>query len=321
MTMMPMMMMPASLMSTPSAPMTTCRLLTLALICPTLMPGPMCLRCTSAACQLRRLGGPGLRGRAARDAQATAAILRQYVAHPGPGQDAARAEADAANAKLAEAKAAQLAALMLGLWHRRPTCEAFAAAHLGRQQGAPAGCLGRACPRSLRTSPLLGLGLRRILPRRWRPGLRPRLPLAPLRPPLLPPTSRWLGLAVVLPAAGPPWVARAALPARWMPAGTSSGRCAPSRARTPMRQGRVLPPRAPGVATPRTLPAPTCEGRPGRAPLLPARGLPWWPAWWQPQGLRLPPTARLGHPGHATPAAPSSGASRWLRGCKRPAVV
>ena len=56
--MMPMMMMPASLMSTPSAPMTTCRLLTLELFCPTLMPGLVRPRCTRSGLSALPPGGP-----------------------------------------------------------------------------------------------------------------------------------------------------------------------------------------------------------------------------------------------------------------------
>ena len=129
-------------------------------------------------------------------------------------------------------------------------------------------------PRNLHMAPLPGLGLRRILPRRQGPASWPRPPLAPLWPPLMPPTSRWLGLAVVLPPDGPPWVAKVAPLAKWMPAGTSSGRCSPSLTRTLPMPGVVLPPRALEMAT-ASLPALTCEGRPGRALLLPPRGLHW----------------------------------------------
>ena len=79
----------------------------------------------------------------------------------------------------------------------------------------------------------------------------------------------------------------------------------------------VLPPLTTPM-TPMILPALTGEGRLRPALLLPPRRLPWWPVWWQPQEKRLPPSARSGFAGFATPPAVSSTLSPWLRACKEP---
>ena len=89
----------------------------------------------------------------------------------------------------------------------------------------------------------------------------------------------------------------------------------PRQTRGLFSMGEALPPLViPGV--PGSLPALTFERRWGRALMLPPLGLPWSPEWSQPQGKRLPPLARPGFAGLATPAAPSLAASLWLCGWK-----
>ena len=119
-----------------------------------------------------------------------------------------------------------------------------------------------------------------------------------------------LGARVLLPPGGLPRAARTARAASRPLAGPSLSPRSPLPTRGPPSTGVVLPPLA---APTTTLAARTSEGRPRRALLLPPRGPPWSPEWWQPQEMRLPPPACMGLAGLATPAAPSSTASPWLR--------